>query len=88
MAALCRWILPFSRQFTVTAMSYMPLIPWRWKMAAVKHYLRHCFYGRAGLPHVAPPETEVEMDYTGEQQEELCIPICLTTCANGMCRAV
>ena len=65
-AVLCRWILPFSRQFSVTAMTYVPLIPWRWKMACVKHYLRQHFYSPAGLPHVAPPQTEVGMEYTGE----------------------
>ena len=87
-AALRRWILPFSRQFTVTAMSYTPLIPWRWKMAAVKHYLRHHFYSRAGLPHVAPPETEVGMDYTGETKMIWALSSdqrCLLTISAGQC---
>ncbi|KAK9827287.1 hypothetical protein WJX81_000437 [Elliptochloris bilobata] len=61
-----RWILPFSRQFTVTAMTYMPIVPWRWKMALVRGYLRGRYYSPASLTHVAPAETEVGMDYTGQ----------------------
>ena len=61
----CRWILPFSRQFTITAMTYVPLVPWRLKMALVRFYLRRCFYGPAGLIHAAPAGAVAAMDYTG-----------------------
>lgn len=66
-AVPCRWILPFSRQFTVTALTYVPLVPWRLKMAVVQLYLRTCFYSPARLSHVAPAEATDDMDYTGAQ---------------------
>ena len=66
-AVPCRWILPFSRQFTVTALTYVPLVPWRLKMVVVQLYLRTCFYSPARLSHVAPAEATDGMDYTGAQ---------------------
>jgi len=60
-----RWILPFSRQFTITWMTYMPLVPWRWKMALVRLYLRRCFYGPARLMHAAPTGAASAQDFTG-----------------------
>ena len=85
----CRWILPFSRQFTVTAITYVPLIPWRWKMACVKHYLRQHFYSQARLSHVAPPETEARMDYTGEPSKSWALQMMGGMLfADIMCRSV
>lgn len=58
-----RWVLPFSRQFTTTFVSYAPIIPWRWKMAMLKSYLSSNFYRVSGIQHVIP--TGEDMDYTG-----------------------
>lgn len=69
---LCRWILPFSRQFTVTALTYVPFVPWRWKMALVRLYLRRRYYSKAGIAHVAPSESTADMDYTGAPA---CVPV-------------
>ena len=59
----CRWVLPFSRQFTTTFVTYIPFLPWRWKMALLKTYLSS-FYKSAGVLHMMP--TGDNMDYTGE----------------------
>lgn len=35
-AACCRWVMPFSRQHTLTALSFMPLVPWALKVKLVQ----------------------------------------------------
>ncbi len=60
---LCRWVLPFSRQFTTTFVSYAPIVPWTWKMALLKNYLSSKFYSASGLQHMIPAGSD--MDYTG-----------------------
>lgn len=58
-----RWVLPFSRQFTTTFVTYIPFLPWQWKMALLKIYLAN-FYKAAGLLHMMP--TGDQMNYTGK----------------------
>ncbi len=59
-------MLPFSRQFTATAISYIPLLPWRWKMAAMEWYLRGAFYRPCHMDHMAPTGGACDKDYTGQ----------------------
>ena len=63
--ALCRWIIPFSRQFLASAISLAPLVPWAWKMALLKAWLVRCYYHPCGLAHLIPTGGDKDMNYTG-----------------------
>jgi len=60
-----RWVLPFSRQFAATAVSLAPLVPWAWKMAALRWWLARSFYRPAGLAHLVPDCAPADMLFTG-----------------------
>ena len=61
-----RWILPFSRQYTITAMANAPLIPWALKSRLALAYVRRRFYEPCGLAHWAPTGGPADMDYSGQ----------------------
>ena len=58
-------MLPFSRQFAATAVSLAPLVPWAWKMAALRWWLARSFYRPAGLAHLVPDCAPADMLFTG-----------------------
>lgn len=60
-----RWILPFSRQYTVSAIAQIPLIPWAWKYKFALWYLRKYYYEPCGLSHWIPKPGTKQMDYSG-----------------------
>ncbi|KAL6781746.1 hypothetical protein ACKKBF_B09280 [Auxenochlorella protothecoides x Auxenochlorella symbiontica] len=64
-----RWVLPFSRQFTLAAVAFAPLVPWRLKMRAVEWYLRKFFYGPCGIDHWLPRGAPADMDYSGQSND-------------------
>ena len=55
-----RWILPFSRQYTISAMANAPLVPWSLKCKLAFWYLRRNFYKPCGLEHWAPQSNKME----------------------------
>ena len=62
-----RWILPFSRQYTVSAIASAPLVPWSWKSRFALWYLRKFFYEPCGLSHWMPAlDDPAKMDYSGQ----------------------
>ncbi len=64
-SALCRWVIPFSRQFLASAIGLTPLIPWAWKMALVKRWLISCYYRPCHMEHLVPQGGPKDMNYTG-----------------------
>ncbi len=62
---LCRWVIPFSRQFFASAVGLTPLIPWAWKMALVKRWLVSCHYRPCRMKHLIPGGGPTDMNYTG-----------------------
>ena len=64
-AALCRWVIPFSRQFFASCIGLTPLIPWAWKMALVKRWLIWCYYQPCRMEHLIPQGGPKDMNYTG-----------------------
>ena len=62
-----RWILPFSRQYTISAIANAPILPWSWKSKFALWYLRKYFYGPCRLSHWAPQSFDPsEMDFSGQ----------------------
>lgn len=62
-----RWILPFSRQYTISVLAQMPLVPWSLKTQVALKYLRERFYKPCGLSHWAPQSNKPsEMDFSGQ----------------------
>lgn len=60
-----RWILPFSRQYTVSSIAQAPLIPWSLKYRFALWYLRKFYYEPCGLAHWMPEAGPENMDYSG-----------------------
>lgn len=63
----CSWVLPFSRQYTVTAVSFLPLVSWPLKVKLVQWYLRRNFFKPCGLANVPPTGRLDEQDWGGER---------------------
>lgn len=61
-----RWMLPFSRQYTITSFANAPLIPWSVKYRLALWYLRTFFYKPCGLQHWAPSGRPEQMDFSGQ----------------------
>jgi hypothetical protein len=62
-----RWILPFSRQYTISTIANAPMLPWSWKTSFALWYLRKYFYAPCGLSHWAPQTYKVEeMEFSGQ----------------------
>lgn len=61
-----RWIIPFSRQFTITTICQAPLLPWSLKAAFARWYIKHQFYLPCNLEHTAPVGKPSEVDFSGQ----------------------
>lgn len=62
-----RWILPFSRQYTISTIANAPFLPWSWKTSFALWYLRKYFYAPCGMSHWAPQTYKVEeMEFSGQ----------------------
>ncbi|PRW20755.1 FAD NAD(P)-binding domain-containing [Chlorella sorokiniana] len=66
-----RWICPFSRQYTVTAMCFAPFLPWNLKIKFVHWYLRRKYYNPVGLKHMPPTGELYEQDWSGQCNDGL-----------------
>jgi hypothetical protein len=62
-----RWILPFSRQYTISTFANAPLVPWSWKSKLALWYLRKYFYAPCGISHWSPQTYKAEeMEFSGQ----------------------
>lgn len=61
-----RWVMPFSRQHTLTALSFMPLVPWALKVKFVQWWLKKFFFNPVGLGNMPPTGPLDEQDWAGQ----------------------
>jgi hypothetical protein len=61
-----RLVLPFSRQYTVSAIANAPFLPWSWRMKIALSYIKRNFYKPCNLMHWAPQGKPSEMDFSGQ----------------------
>lgn len=61
-----RLILPFSRQYTVSAIANAPILPWSVRMKVALSYVKRNFYKPSKLMHWAPQGGPREMDFSGQ----------------------
>ena len=61
-----RLILPFSRQYTVSAIANAPFIPWSVRMRMALGYVKKRFYKPCNLMHWAPQGSPKDMDFSGQ----------------------
>lgn len=61
-----RLILPFSRQYTVSAIANAPFIPWSLRMKLALRYVKNRFYKPCNLMHWAPQGKPKDMDFSGQ----------------------
>jgi hypothetical protein len=61
-----RLVLPFSRQYTVSAIANAPLVPWSLRMRLALHYVKQHFYRPCNLHHWAPSGDPSSMEFSGQ----------------------
>ena len=61
-----RLILPFSRQYTVSAIANAPLLPWSLRMRLALYYVKQYYYRPCHLLHWAPSGDPRSMDFSGQ----------------------
>lgn len=61
-----RLILPFSRQYTVSAIANAPFLPWSIRMKLALRYVKNRFYKQCNLMHWFPKGKPKDMDFSGQ----------------------
>lgn len=61
-----RLVLPFSRQYTVSAIANAPFIPWSIRMRVALRYIKQHFYRPCNLLHWAPSGDPSNIDFSGQ----------------------
>jgi len=61
-----RLVLPFSRQYTVSAIANAPFVAWSIRMRIALRYVKQNFYRPCNLLHWAPSGDPGDMDFSGQ----------------------